>query len=104
MIVKGRPIDKFDKNSVGILEASEKFVERNCLMEAQKPWFFQNLVPLRITNINKEPCFVCKNMVAGTFEPVEIERGGGGWGGAGGGRQLTPFPLVISKIEIFTPT
>ena len=46
------------------------------------------MFPLRIMNINKEPCFVCKNMVAATFEPVEME----------------PFPLVISKVEILTPT
>ena len=95
MIVKGRPIDKFDKNSVGILEASEKFVERNGLMVAKALVCPETgMVPLRIMNINKEPCFVRKIWLQQPLNQLRRK----GW------RQLTPFPLVISKIEILTPT
>ena len=35
MIVKGRPIDKFDKDGVGIFEASESFATRYGLLVAK---------------------------------------------------------------------
>lgn len=75
MIVKGRPIDNFDKDSVGILEASETFASRYGLLVAKalvSPKM--GTVPLRIMNILDQPCFLRKSTVAALYEPVDEER------------------------------
>ena len=58
MIVKGRPLDNFDKDSVGILEASETFASRYGLLVAKalvSPKMGK--VPLRIMNVLDQLCF-----------------------------------------------
>ena len=74
IIVKGRPIDMFDKDGVGILEASEALATRYGLMVA-KALVCPKMgsVPLRIMNILDKPCFLRKNTVTATYEPVETE-------------------------------
>ena len=75
MIVKGRPLDNFDKDSVGILEASETFASRYGLLVAKalvSPKM--GTVPLRIMNVLDQPCFLCKSTAAAVYEPVDEER------------------------------
>ena len=74
IIVQGRPLDRVDCNSIGVLEATEGFVERNGLLIAKAlvcPEF--GVVPLRIMNLNNEPLTLYKNTVAALYEPVDIE-------------------------------
>ena len=75
MIVPGRPLDSFDKDSVGILEASEAFASRYGLLVAKalvSPKM--GTVPLRIMNVLDQPCFLRKSTVAAIYEPVDEER------------------------------
>ena len=56
IIVEGRPIDRVDNSSIGILEATLNFVDRSGLLIARAlvcPEF--GTVPLRIMNLNPEP-------------------------------------------------
>ena len=74
MIVKGRPLDNFDKDSVGILEASKTFASRYGLLVAKalvSPKM--GTVPLRILNVLDQPRFPCKSTVAAEYEPVDEE-------------------------------
>ncbi|MCG8047770.1 MAG: reverse transcriptase family protein, partial [Candidatus Thiodiazotropha endolucinida] len=73
IIVKGRPLDRVDGNSIGVLEPAEKFVERSGLLVAKAlvcPEF--GTVPLRMMNPKNEPLILYKNTVAAMYEPVEI--------------------------------
>ena len=75
IIVEGRPLDKVDSKSIGILEATENFVDRSGLLIAKAlvcPIFVT--VPLRIMNLNHEPFVLYKNTVAAMYEQVEIEK------------------------------
>lgn len=75
VIVKGRPLDKFDKNGTGIVEASECFVNRSGLMVAKALVSPETgTVPIRIMNLGGEPILVHKNTVAAIYEPVETGR------------------------------
>ena len=68
IIVKGRPIDRFDKDGVGILEASEAFASRYGLMVAKAL-----VCHLRIMNVQDKPCFLHKHKITAVYEPVEKE-------------------------------
>lgn len=75
IMVKGRPIDRFDKDGVGILEASESFLTRYGIMVAKalvSPKLGE--VPLRIMNLQDKPCFLHKNTVTAIYEPVETDQ------------------------------
>ena len=75
IIVEGRPIDRVDNSSIGILEATLNFVDRSGLLIARAsvcPEF--GTVPLRIMNLNHEPVKLYKNTVAAMYEPVEMEK------------------------------
>ena len=64
IIVQGRPLDKVDCNNIGLLEATEGFVERNGLLIAKAlacPEF--GVVPLRIMNLNNEPLTLYKTLL-----------------------------------------
>ena len=66
IIVKGRPLDKIDSNSIDILEATESFVDRSGLLIAKAlvcPIF--GTFPLRIMNLNHEPFVLYKNTCGG---------------------------------------
>ena len=74
MIVSGRPLDSFDKDSVGILEASEAFASRYGLLVAKalvSPKM--GTVPLRLMNVLDQPCLLRKSTVAAIYEPVDEE-------------------------------
>ena len=74
MIVQGRPIDGFNKDGVGVLEASEAFASRYGLMVAKalvSPKM--GSVPLRIMNVQDKPCFLHKHTITAIYEPVETE-------------------------------
>ena len=74
MIVQGRPIDGFNKDGVGVLEASEAFASCYGLMVAKalvSPKM--GSVPLRIMNVQDKPCFLHKHTVTAIYEPVETE-------------------------------
>ena len=75
MTVKCRPLDNFDKDSVGILEASETFASRYGLLVAKalvSPKM--GTVPLRIMIVLDQPCFLRKSTVVAVYEPVDEER------------------------------
>ena len=75
MIVPGRPLDSFDKDIVGILEASEAFASRYGLLVAKalvSPKM--GTLPLRKMNVLDQPCFLRKSTVAAIYEPVDEER------------------------------
>ena len=75
IIVQGRPIDRVNLNSTGILEGNVNFVDRSGLLIARAlvcPEF--GTVPLRIMNLNQEPVTLYKNTVAAVYEPVEIRK------------------------------
>lgn len=75
IIVKGRPLDRFDKDGVGIVETSDNFALRYGLLVA-KALVCPKLgtVPIRIMNLGKEPIHLYKNTITATYEPVEPER------------------------------
>ena len=65
IIVQGRPMDRIDKNSTGVVEATERFVNRSGLLIAKAlvcPEF--GTIPLRIMNLNSESFMLHKNTVA----------------------------------------
>ena len=73
IIVKGRPLDRVDSNSTGVVEATESFISRSRLLIAKAlvcPEF--GTIPLCIMNLNDEPLRLYKNTVAALYEPVEI--------------------------------
>ena len=73
IIVKGRPLDRVDSNSTGVVEATESFIGRSGLLIAKAlvcPEF--GTIPLRIMNLSDEPLRLYKNTVAALYEPVEI--------------------------------
>ena len=73
IIVKGWPLDRVDSQSIGVLEATESFVNRSGLMIAKALVCPEiGTVPLRIMNLNNEPFTLYKNTVAAMYEPVEI--------------------------------
>ena len=75
IIVQGRPMDRIDKNSTGVVEATERFVNRSGLLIAKAlvcPEF--GTIPLRIMNLNSESFMLHKNTVAAMYEPVETEK------------------------------
>ncbi|MCG8045657.1 MAG: reverse transcriptase domain-containing protein, partial [Candidatus Thiodiazotropha endolucinida] len=75
IIVKGRPLDRFDRDSTGIVEATECFVNRSGLIVARALVSLEaGTVPIRILNLGEEPIFLRKNTVAAIYEPVETER------------------------------
>ena len=68
IIVEGRPLDKVDSNSIGILEATESFVDRSGLLIAKAlvcPIF--GTVPLRIMNLNHDPFVLYKKHCGGNL-------------------------------------
>lgn len=75
MIVKGRPLDKFNKDGLGILEASEMFALHYGLLVA-RAFACPKLgrVPLRLMNLLDKTCFLHKSTVAVVYEPVHEER------------------------------
>ncbi|MCG8078443.1 MAG: retropepsin-like domain-containing protein, partial [Candidatus Thiodiazotropha taylori] len=65
IIVKGRPVDRVDEHSIGVLEPTEKFIDRSGLLMAKAlvcPEF--GTVPLRIMNLKNEPMTLYKGTVA----------------------------------------
>ena len=73
IIVQGKPLDAINRNSVGILEPVEKFVERTGLMVAKllvDP--AAGNVPIRIANFQKEPCIIYENTVTAVYEHVNV--------------------------------
>ena len=73
-IVPGRPLDGFDKDGVGILEASEAFTSRYGLLVAKALVSPKTgTVALRIMNVLHQQCFLRKSTVAAVYEPVEEE-------------------------------
>ena len=75
IIVRGRPMDMIDKNSTGVVEATDRFVDRSGLLIAKAlvcPVF--GTVSLRIMNLNSESFMLHKNTVAAMYEPVEKEK------------------------------
>ena len=75
IIIMGHAMDRVDTCGIGVLEATESFVDRSGLLIAKalvSPEF--GTVPLRIMNLSNEPCMLHKNMVAAMYEPVEIEK------------------------------
>ena len=75
IIVKGRPLDKVDSNSIGILKATESFVDRSGLLIAKAIVCPESdTVPLCIMNLNNEHFMLYKNTVTATYEPIEIEK------------------------------
>ena len=75
IVVKGRPLDLFDKNSVGTLEGTSQFVDRSGLLVARALVSPETgSVPIRIMNLNDQPFFLHKNTVTAIYEPVETER------------------------------
>ncbi|MEW8544975.1 MAG: reverse transcriptase domain-containing protein [Candidatus Thiodiazotropha sp.] len=75
IIVQGRPLDRVDTNSIGILEATESFVDRSGLLIAKAlvcPEF--GTVPMRIMNLTSQSFMLNKNTVAAIYEPVETEK------------------------------
>ena len=72
-IVMGRPLDRVDSHSIGVVEATEKFVDRSGLLIAKALVCPETgTVPLRIMNLNNEPVTLYKNTIAAMYEPVEI--------------------------------
>ena len=72
IIVKGRPLDRFDKDGVGVLESSDNLTARYGLLVAKAlvcPK--RGTVPLRIMNMNHEPIYLYKNTVTAIYEPVQ---------------------------------
>lgn len=70
MIVPGRPTGQINK-CAAILEPTNTFVEKQGLMIARSlvdP--SKGIVPLRILNLQDEPCKIYKNTVTATCEPV----------------------------------
>ncbi|MCG7874761.1 MAG: retropepsin-like aspartic protease, partial [Candidatus Thiodiazotropha endolucinida] len=75
MIIQGRPLDRIDKDGIGVLEANENFVDRSGILVARalvSPEF--GTVPLRIMNLTDKPFKLYKNTVAAIYEPVETEK------------------------------
>ena len=74
IIVKGRPIDRFDKDGVGILKASEALASRYGPMVA-KALVCPKMgsVSLRIMNVQDKPCFLRKQTITAVYEPMEKE-------------------------------
>ena len=72
-IVMGRPLDRVDSHSIGVVEATEKFVDRSGLLIAKALVCPETgTVPLCIMNLNNEPVTLYKNTIAAMYEPVEI--------------------------------
>ena len=68
-------MDTIDKNSTGVVEATDYFVNRSGLLIAKAlvcPEF--GTVPLRIMNLNSKSFMLHKNTVAALYEPVEKEK------------------------------
>ena len=64
IIVKGWPLDRVDSQSIGVLEATESFVNRSGLLIAKVLVCPEiGSVPLRIMNLNNEPFTLYKNTV-----------------------------------------
>ena len=69
----GRPLDRVDSHSIGVVEATEKFVDRSGLLIAKALVCPETgTVPLRIMNLNNEPVTLYKNTIAAMYEPVEM--------------------------------
>ena len=74
MIIKGQTIGPVEYNSVGIVESSDKFVEKTGLLVAKAVvQQNSNIVPLRVANFSTEPKLVHKNTVAAIFETANVE-------------------------------
>ena len=75
LIVMGHSVDRVDQNGMGIIEATENFVDRSGLLIARalvRPE--QGSVPLRIMNLSNEPYLLHKGTVVAKYEPVETEK------------------------------
>ncbi len=73
VIISGKPIDRINRDTVGILEPTENFIEKTGLLVAKvlvDPKIGN--VPIRIANFKKTPCTVYENTVAAVFEPVSV--------------------------------
>lgn len=70
IIVPGRPMGHISK-SPNVLEPTQHFVEKQGLLIARSlvdP--AKGVVPLRVLNLQNEPCKIYKNTIAATCEPV----------------------------------
>lgn len=70
IIVPGRPLGHISK-SPNVLEPTQHFVEKQGLLIARSlvdP--AKGVVPLRVLNLQNEPCKIYKNTIAATCEPV----------------------------------
>ena len=75
IVLKGRPLDLFNKNSVGILEGTIQFVDRSGLLVARALVSPETgSVPIHIMNLNVQPFFLHKNTVTAIYVLVETER------------------------------
>ena len=73
ILLMGKPLDVVDRKGVGVVEATDSFIDRSGLLIAKAlvcPEF--GSVPLRVMNLSNEPCKLYKNTIAATYEPVEI--------------------------------
>ena len=72
MIVKGRPLDRFNKDGIGIVETSDTYASKHGLLVAKalvSPR--RGTVPLRIMNVLDRPCFLSRSTVTAVYEPVD---------------------------------
>ena len=75
IIVKGRSLDRVNSHSIGVLEATEGFINRSGLLIAKALVSPETgTVPLRVMNLSNEPVMLYKNTIAAMYEPVELGR------------------------------
>ncbi|CAG2197901.1 unnamed protein product [Mytilus edulis] len=74
MIVSGESDEPIFRGLAGLIEPNEKFVEKNGLLVARSivhPEMYN--IPLRIINMNKEPCTLYKGTIIATCNKVDEE-------------------------------
>ncbi|MCG7876282.1 MAG: RNase H-like domain-containing protein [Candidatus Thiodiazotropha endolucinida] len=72
IIVPGKPLDHLDRNRLGIVEPSMKFVENTGVLVAKvlvDPK--TGNIPLRLANFSKEPIRINRDTVTAVLQPVE---------------------------------
>ena len=69
----GQPLDRVDSHCIGVVEATEKFVDHSGLLIAKALVCPETgTVPLRIMNLSNGPVTLYKNTIPTMYEPVEI--------------------------------
>ncbi|CAG2204440.1 unnamed protein product [Mytilus edulis] len=74
MIVSGESDEPIFRGLAGLIEPNEKFMEKNGLLVARSivhPEMYN--IPLRIINLNKEPCTLYKGTIIATCNKVDEE-------------------------------